>query len=60
MDFPSENEVWTRRLEHQHGVFQNPPVGNQVIDHENVDYRHDEIAGTGPGGVSQPQGPDII
>jgi hypothetical protein len=60
MYLPTEKDVHMKRMARQHDVCLNPVVGEKIIDHENVDYRYDETAGTGAGGVSKPQGPDVI
>lgn len=54
-------ESVVRKMHDSRPVSLNETIGDKVQDSEHVDYRDtDATAGTGIGGVSKPQGPDLI
>jgi len=68
MSLPSDSEALQAMIQRLHGKpversdqgYANKDHGAKVIDGEDVDYRYDEIAGTGPGGLKKPEGPSQI
>jgi hypothetical protein len=68
VNLPSDADTLQALVSRMHGKpvqrsddgYANWDYGSRVIEGEGIDYRHDEFAGSGPGGIKKPEGPSQI